>query len=308
MGPVFGKNLNIVPNHPLIYVIILNWNRYQDTLTCLQSLSKIDTPNVQLMVVDNGSRDDSVITIRQRFSQIKLIEAESNLGFAKGMNLGIRAALAGGADYVFLLNNDTIVDPAMLNYLLAHARPEVGLLAPAIFYMAAPKTIWSTGGGLSAVWLEMTGDHGRNQILPQAPQKRGFLSACGLLIPRMILEQVGLFDERFFMYYEDLDYCLRVQKAGYDLVLVPQAHLWHQVSQSSGGSNSPNERYYMALSSGLYFRKHMQLWQAFLIIPYRLLSAFRWSRRLIKDQQWAALTAYWRGLYVGWFRHPPNRI
>ncbi len=308
MGSVFGKNLNIVPYHPLIYVIILNWNRCQDTLTCLQSLSKIDTPNVQLMVVDNGSRDDQRFTIRQRYSQVKLIEAESNLGFAKGMNLGIRAALAGGADYVFLLNNDTIVDPAMLDHLLAHARPEVGLLAPAIFYMAAPKTIWSTGGGLSAVLLEMTGDHGRNQILPQAPQKRGFLTACGLLIPRMILEQVGLFDERFFMYYEDMDFCLRVQKAGYDLVLVPQAHLWHQISQSSGGSNSPNERYYMALSSGLYFRKHMQLWQAFLIIPYRLLSALRWSGRLIKDQQWAALTAYWRGLYVGWFRHPPNRI
>ena len=158
--------------------------------------------------------------------------------------------------------------------------------------------------------LEMTGNHGRGRALPAAPVAQGFLSGCALLLPRSTVERVGLWDERFFMYYEDLDYCRRVAAAGLRLVLVPTAAMWHKVSVSSGGSNSPQERYAMARSSGLYFRKHMRPWQAPFIVAFRLGSALRWTLRLAGRGQWASLCAYWRGLRDGWLgpSKPEDRV
>jgi hypothetical protein len=286
---------------PLIYLITLNWNRRDDTLACLNSLQALTYPHRQLIVVDNGSTDNSVAAIQAKFSDVTLIETGSNLGFAGGFNVGIRYALSHGAEYVFLLNNDTFTDSALLDHLLKYAAPKVGVLAPAIFYADTPDRIWSTGGGIHPILQEMTGNHGRNKALPCIPIEREFLSGCALLIRREVFERVGLFDERFFIYYEDLDFCVRVRQAGYHLLLIPDAHLWHRVSQSSGGAQSPQERYYMAVSSGQYFRKHMRSWRALFIILYRLLSALRWTVRLSRHGRWQALSAYWRGLRDGWF-------
>jgi GT2 family glycosyltransferase len=147
---------------------------------------------------------------------------------------------------------------------------------------------------------EMTGNHSRDKPLPVFPTERAFLSGCAMLIPRQVLDHVGVFDERFFMYYEDLDLCIRIGSAGYRLLLVPDAHLWHRVSQSSGGPNTPGERYHMARSSGIYFRKHMRGWRAPLILSYRSLSAMRWTVRLARQGNLRALIAYWRGLCQGW--------
>ncbi|MBI1881506.1 MAG: glycosyltransferase family 2 protein, partial [Chloroflexi bacterium] len=240
----------------LIYLITLNWNRGQETLDCLHSLQGLSYPHRRIVVVDNGSTDDSVTLIQTQFPEIKLIGTGHNLGFAAGFNVGIRYALSHEAEHIFLLNNDTVVDTTLLDDLLQHAAPEVGVLAPAIFYADAPDRIWSTGGGRHPLLLEMTGHHGRNQALPCAPVEREFLSGCALLIRREVFERVGLLDERFFMYYEDSDFCLRVRQVGFRLLLVPQARLWHKVSISSGGADSPAERYLMARSSVLFFTKH----------------------------------------------------
>jgi len=285
---------------PAVFVVILNWNRCPDTLACLASLAESTYHNFAAVVVDQASSDDSEATIRHSFPTVTVLQTGANLGFARGMNAGIRHALSAAADYVFLLNNDTIVAPTLLERLLAHAAPGLGMLAPAIFYADQPHSIWSTGGGIHPLLLEMTGDHGRGQPLPAIPLARAFLSGCALLIPRQTLTRVGLFDARFFMYYEDLDLCLRVQQAGYRLLLVPDAHVWHRVSQSSGGANSPNERYHMARSSAIYFRKHMHATNALPILLYRSLSALRWTIRLARSRSWSALNAYWRGLADGW--------
>lgn len=287
-------------DQPAVVVVILNWNGCADTLACLASLAESTYHNFAAVVVDQGSQDDSEANIHRAYPGVTVLQTGANLGFSRGMNAGIRHALGAGAEYIFLLNNDTLAAPTLLEQLLAHATPDVGMLAPAIFYAGRPQAIWSTGGGIHSLLLEMTGDHGRGEPLPSAPVARGFLSGCALLIPRPTLACAGLFDERFFMYYEDLDLCLRMQQAGYRLLLVPDAHLWHRVSQSSGGANSPNERFQMARSSGIYFRKHMHAKNALPIIAYRSLSALRWSVRLARPRDWPALGAYWRGLAAGW--------
>lgn len=281
-------------------VILLNWNRCDDTLECLASLGASTHRPLHLLVVDQHSSDDSPARIRAACPEVDLLELAQNVGFAAGMNAGIRHALHKGATHLLLLNNDTIVAPEMISELLAQLKPGVGMVGPVIFYYDQPESVWSMGGNIHSLLLEMSGNHGRGRAIPAQPVAQDFLSGCALLLPRETIEQVGLWDERFFMYYEDLDYCLRVGQSGLTLVLAPAARLWHKVSASSGGSASPAERYQMAKSSGLYFRKQMNLWRAPFILLFRLGSALLWSWRLARQGRWDALRTYWRGLRDGW--------
>ena len=292
---------------PHIYSVVLNWNRRDDTLACLASLSKSTYPHHSLVLVDQGSVDGTVDATQARFPDVQIVQSGGNLGFSKGMNAGIRHVLGMGAEYILLLNNDTIVHPDMVARLAVHLAPDAGVVGPAIYYASAPHRIWSTGGGMDHVLFEITGNHGRDEAVPAGPVDREFITGCAMLVSRRVLEDVGLFDERFFMYYEDMDFCLRVRGAGYRIVLVPDAILWHRVSQSSGGPNSPSRCYHMGRSSGLYFRKHMRSWHIPLIVVYRSLSALRWTGRLAFARNWRGLAAYWRGLAAGWLSDAPEK-
>src|SRR5436190_7401977 len=132
---------------PSVAVIVLNWNGRDDTLACLESLAGLNYDNFQVMVVDNGSTDGSVGAIRPRFPGVEIIETGRNLGFAEGNNVGIRLALDRGMDYVFLLNNDTVVDPSLLSELVAAAErcPEGGIFGAQILYHSDPLKIWFAG-------------------------------------------------------------------------------------------------------------------------------------------------------------------
>ncbi|MEM7537889.1 MAG: glycosyltransferase family 2 protein [Chloroflexota bacterium] len=306
-----------------VTIVILNWNRWQDTLDCLASLYEQNILAVTEMpqqipegihqgqqlqtkaiVVDNGSTDGSIEQIQSVYPDIAIVALTQNRGFGGGMNAGIQQALDNNVDYVCLLNNDTLVGPDFVRRMLCHAQEDIGLMAPAIYYADAPETIWSTGGGFNWVLMEMTGNHGQGTPLPDKPFERQVLTGCTLLIRAEVFAKAGLFDERYFMYYEDLDLCVNAMRAGYRLMVVPKAAIWHKVSQSSGGAHSPAERFHVAVSSGRYFRKQMSAWQAPLIIPYRLLSASRWTLRLAKNGQWDAVRGYWRGLRQGWLGDP----
>jgi len=287
---------------PPVYVVTLNWNRREDTLTCLHSLQRLAYPNYRLLVVDNGSSDGSVEAIRREVPAAEVLVNERNLGFAAGANVGLRHALSLGAGFVFLVNNDTTVHPQALGALVRAARsPDVGMAAPMIYYEAAPTVIWSVGGGWNPLLLEMTGGHGRGPDDGRWADvaERAVLVGCGLLLRRELLERVGLFDERFFMYYEDSDLCLRARAAGFRLILVPSAKMWHKVAVSSGGSDSPAERYQMARSSVLFFRKHARPWQWPFIVPYRTASAVKTVVRLLLRRRSDAARAYLRGLRDG---------
>lgn len=286
---------------PLVYAITLNWNHPDDTIACLESLVAQTYPNLRLLVVDNGSQDDSITKIQAACPTVALLARSDNGGFARGMNTGIRQALAAGADFTFLVNNDTYLAPDAIARLVSAAQPDIGLIAPIIYYADEPQRVWSIGA-LFNPWLLEPKENPRGMIDAgqwQSYLERDFVPACGLLVSRPVWERVGLFDERFFMYYEDLDFCLRLHRVGLRAIVVPQAKMWHKVSLSSGGYGSPRERYAMARSSVLYFRKHTRFWQWPLIGFWRVGSAVQTTWRLLRAGKWMALRAYWRGLWHG---------
>ena len=295
--------------HPsfTIYAVVLNWNRADDTLYCLESLANQQEVTPRLLVVDNGSTDDSVRLIQEKLAHVEVLVNQSNLGFGRGFNRGIRYAFDAGADYVFIANNDAYLESGALKTLLKYATQDVGLLAPAIYYHSDKTRIWSVGGKVSSILLEKKDEFQQQRDRGNWPEiiEQDFITGCGVLIPRWTYERVGVFDERFKMYYEDSDLCWRVKKAGLRILVVPAAKMWHKVSLSSGGSDSPNERYWMARSSVLFFRKHARRLQKPAVVLWRAGSAIRTSLRLITKRRWPSLTAYWRGLRDG-FREPAH--
>ena len=250
---------------PLVYVIVLNWNGWRDTVRCLASLRGSSYPNVHVVVVDNGSTDGSpehlVPLLQAPWGE--LVRADRNLGFTGGANLGLRLALERGADYALLLNNDATVAPACLTALVeaAERRPDVGFIGPKIVWAQEPTRIWSAG--MSVAWHRATIEAHQN-----APDDGRFdgcrvvqgLSGCALLVKRAVLERAGLLDERYFAYYEDLDWCLRARQAGFRCLYVGAARASHVGSATSNRytkrSQSALLNYYAARNLLLFMGTH----------------------------------------------------
>jgi GT2 family glycosyltransferase len=227
-------------NLPSVAIIVVNWNRRDDTLACLQSLSRIAYPNKRIILVDNASTDGSAAAVREQFPEVQIIELPENLRFAGGNNVGLRDVLKKGDGFALLLNNDTIVEPDFLQHLIETAQRDqrIGLVSPKILYHSRRQVIWFAGGVLKPAWgyvrhfgLRQVDDGRFNQ-----PRIVTFLTGCCLLIRREVLEKVGLLDEGFFLYSEDADYCLRAMKAGYQLLYEPKSRVYHKVSSSTGGA------------------------------------------------------------------------
>lgn len=228
---------------PRVAIIVVNWNRRDDTLECLESLAKISYSNCRIILVDNGSTDGSVEAVRQRFPGVKIIEAGENLRFAGGNNLGLKDVLTEGDDYCLLLNNDTTVDPDFLSAVIDSAQSDerVGLVGPKILYHHRSDIIWFAGGILKPAWGYVR-HYGLRQLDDGRFDERltvSFLTGYCLLIRRQLLEKIGLLDEGYYLYSEDADYCLRASKAGYRLIYDPKARIYHKVSQSTGGAYHP---------------------------------------------------------------------
>ncbi len=244
-----------------IYAIIVNWNGKDDTLVCLSSLKKIRKRrdiHLSLLVVDNGSTNDSVAVIRQKHPEVTVLETGENLGFTGGNNYGMRYALDRNADYVWLLNNDTIVDPHVLDLTDAF-RGAVGVAGSKIYFASGHeyhrdrysekdrgRVLWYAGGSID--WANMYASHrGVDEVDAgqyDEASETDFITGCSMMISRGVLEKIGLLDDAYYLYYEDLDYCLRAKKAGFRLVYYPQSVLWHVNAGSSGGSGSPLHQYY----------------------------------------------------------------
>jgi len=231
---------------PSVAIIILNWNNWPDTVECLESIARNDYPNYRIIVVDNGSRDDSVQQIRQRFPSIQLLETGMNLGFSGGVNLGIERA--EGSDLLLLLNNDTLVAPDFLAALVTKMISDTrnGLVGGKIYFHdeagdeadareSGKRRIWSAGGGIRG-FTKRTFQFGESQNdNGQFDRERevDFISGCCLLVKREVFETIGLLDPDYFMYYEDVDFCVRAKKAGFKVCYTPHSVIWHKVSKSS---------------------------------------------------------------------------
>jgi GT2 family glycosyltransferase len=255
---------------PHVAVIVLTWNNQRHTIACLRSLATMSVIPMQVIVVDNGSTDGTPMAVRLRFPDVTVLQNGENLGFAAANNRGIRHALAHGADYIWLLNNDTIVAPDCLSALLAVAEsdPKIGMLGPKICYHDTPNRLQSAGGWVS--WHppgthligEGKADHGQHDQIREVD----FVSGCALMAKRQAIEATGLLDPDFFAYYEDADWGVRMRRTGFRVVYVPQARVWHEGCVSSR-NNLPLRGYYNHRNKLLFVRKHgpwHARWRAYL--------------------------------------------
>jgi GT2 family glycosyltransferase len=247
-----------------IAIVIVNWNRRDDTLACLASLRRLRWERWSAIVVDNGSSDGSAAAVQKRYPETEVVECGENLGFAEGNNVGMRRALESDADYVLLLNNDTIVEPGLLDALVGEAekRPEAGALCPLIYYDEAPDLIWYAGAMFDPLKGRNYRHFGyRERDTGRYSEVREITHATGaaILVPRRVVEEVGLLDPDLFLQVEDVDWSLRICAAGYRIFFVPAGRVWHRVSVSSGGEHVPCTAYYVTRNTLEVARRHAPL-------------------------------------------------
>jgi hypothetical protein len=290
-----------------VAVVVLNWNGRDDTLACLRSLEAVRAPELVTIVVDNGSTDGTVAAAREAFPGVELIETGANLGFAGGNNVGIRRALELGVDSVLVLNNDIEVDPGFVQALVDEGarRPDAGALCSKILFADPPGLIWFAGASFDP----RAGYNGRQRGYRE-PDGEGFADvvetdrACGaaMLVPRAVLEQVGLFDEGLFLYVEDTEWSLRARDAGHRLYVVPASRVVHRVSAGSGGEGSPSTLYYDTRNTIAVCERHSPLpWlgtrrRRGLIVAAHLAQALLKGRR---REGVSAVLAGWRDARAG---------
>ena len=270
-----------------VCTIVLNWNGWRDTSVCLSSLAKLDYKNQEVIVVDNGSTDDSVSRLRSEFPHVRLLETGCNLGFGAGCNFGIRYALAIGAPYVWLLNNDTRVEPQALNSLVEKANSDraIGAVGSAIYSMREPQSLQAWGGGRVNFWLGRS----RHWLKPVRDDAVDFITGASMLVSREALGSVGLLDEQFFMYWEDADFCFRLRHAKWKLAVAGDSKIWHKGSASAGKESISLDRYFND-SAARFFEKHAH----FPTFTFWTGVTLRLSKRLLSGD-WERARAVWVG-------------
>jgi GT2 family glycosyltransferase len=243
-----------------IFVILLNWNGKKDTLECLASLQAVQAPSFYTVIVDNGSTDGSVETFRKAYPQIPIIETGANLGFAGGNNVAIEWALKKGAEWIFLLNNDTLVDPSILKAFLAAANtPHLPkILGAKIYRYNDPQRIDHLGGRWNPQIAEFEScfsgelDDG---ISYETMQKVDYACGAALWIHRSVFESIGLLEPHFFLFWEETDFCMRARRKGFEVWTAPQAKIWHKVSSSFTGGK-PQMHYFWWRSRLLWIERN----------------------------------------------------
>ncbi len=294
---------------PKFSIVVVNWNLREDTLACLDSVLAAGVIPQQIILVDNASEDGSVEAIRARFgSALNILQMETNLGFAGGNNAGIRRALAEGAEWIFLLNNDTVIAPEMFTTLQATAQnhPEYGILAPLIFYYQTPTLIWYLGHRL------VPGTLITRPILSKKPLPVGsppvievdFLVGCGVMIRRDVFERVGLLDEALFMYAEETEFFWRTRLAGFRMACVTPAHMWHKVSLSAN-RDRPKTRYFRIRNQILFYRNYARGFQKPLMWMFTGMRTLAMSLLDLLRGYPTLFSASWQGFGEGWWGVPP---
>lgn len=276
--PIDGtKDSSQLTKYPQVCIILLNWNRLPDTIECLESIKKMTYPNYKVIVVDNASTGNDTDVLKEKFGNyIKLIENDKNYGFAEGNNIGIRYALSNNPppDYFLLLNNDTIVAPDLLTELVkvAESNSEIGIVGPKIYFYdfnGSKNVIWSAGGKVHW-WCEPFYYHMgyADNDLPkyQVIKEVGFVSGAAMMLKRHVLEQISLLNSQYFFGYEEIECCLKARKAGYKIIYVPKATMWHKVPRRyENGYNptlaDPSPYYYLIKNnfSPLIYYYHLML-------------------------------------------------
>ena len=249
---------------PLITIIILNWNSLDITLECIKSVFGLNYHNFNVVVVDNGSSDDSAAIIRSRYPQTIVLENSENLGFTGGNNTGIRHALHLDADYVWLLNNDTVVESDTLSRIVATAESDstIGMVSPVMYFYEEPSIIQNCGCYID--WKDQklinTTSPVESEFWQMQMPDRIWLWGTALLIKKTVINDIGLLDNNLFAYWEDTDFSVRVLRAGYRNVVDLSAKIFHRTPVPKFGviRRSPHYFYYMARNEYYFWMKYLR--------------------------------------------------
>jgi GT2 family glycosyltransferase len=288
---------------PQLSVILLNYNGARDTIDCVGSLRKSSFKDFEVVVVDNASSDDSVDLLKARCPDVTLLVNNRNLGFAGGSNIGIRHALKKGSEFLLLLNNDTTVDPDVLGILVKtmEENPQAAIVGGKIYYSDRPNVIWFAGGYFNA--NSGFGDH-----YGKSEEDRGqynkvrecdFITGCCMLIRSEVCQKIGFLDQSYFLYYEDADFCTRARRAGYSVLYLPGAIIYHKISRATSW-DSPVYIYFNLRNKLFYLQRNSRPWKWLPHLPRLFYFYLRQFVRLVlKWHDLAATRAAWFGLVDG---------
>jgi len=272
-------------SHPLVHAIILSYNGKDLTLACLDSVRKSVYDSFKIVVVDNASQDGSAESIDEKFTNeinsqdLILIRNDRNLGFAGGNNVGMRFAIDNGADYILLLNNDTIVDENMIAALVDVCEKDsgVGIVGPKIYYFDPPDQIWFAGAeillhrGLSrhvGIREKDTGQHDETA-------ESDYITGCAMLVRRSVIERIGFLDPVYQMYSEDADFCMRAKHSGFRIRYVPAGKIWHKISAATGGHLKWRKMKLRLRSNFIFFKRYARWFHWFSIPWFFILDGMR---------------------------------
>jgi len=294
---------------PKVVIVVLNWNGKRLTVECVESVTKIGYGNYEILLVDNGSTDGSQECFRSRYPEIALLENKANLGFAEGNNVGIQRAIDERADYILLLNNDTTVDENFLSELVnvAERDSRIGFVGPKVYYYycRGRRDVIAFAGGHINLWI------GKARNLGEREEDRGqyddtkqvsYVQGSCLLVKTEVVQRIGLLDSTLFAYWEETDWCMRGNRAGYTSVFVPSAKIWHKVAASSG---SVGNTYYLTRNLFWFMKKHATRKQYLCFLTYFFLVQFWISAgRIVGSRKGSSmLIAFLKGVKDGINRH-----
>ncbi|MBK7876460.1 MAG: glycosyltransferase family 2 protein [Planctomycetes bacterium] len=257
-----------------IQAVVANWNGGEENVDCVASLLAQGLAPKDVIFVDNGSTDGSLELVMRRFPGLTVLRNDANLGFGEASNQGARLALDRGAEAVYFANNDTTLEPGVLERLARELaeHDELGIVGPRVLYKEPKELVWCAGGMLT--WRQnLSTLLGHRE--PDAPKWRerrdvDYVAGCSLLARSTTLLEVGLFDARFFAYMEDVDLCLRAKRAGWDVVILGEVCAWHTSASATGGGYNPRRKYMMGVNSVWFLRQHARLaqWLSFLVFDF----------------------------------------
>lgn len=233
---------------PLVHVVILAWNRKEDTLECLRSLESVWDERTMGILVDNGSTDGTAEAVRARYPRVDILQTGENLGFTGGNNVGMQHALERGAEYIILLNNDTVVDPGFAREMLNVARSDdsIGFVSPKIYFLDPPDVLWFAGARFSTRtgYGRMVGYREKDCRRYDEVREIDRPCGCAMLVSRRLCEEVGLMNSGIFLYVDEIEWMLRARKRGFKAYFAPDAKVWHKVSATVGKDGRADAFYY----------------------------------------------------------------
>ncbi len=306
---------------PLVYIIILNYNGFADTIECLESIDRITYKNYKIVIVDNNSTDDSENKIIDWFQARKkdytyltidkietksdkkfsLIQSGGNKGFGAGNNIGIKYALLNETNYVLILNNDTVVENNFLQPLvkICETDKSIGVVSSKIYYYDKPNAIWFNGGKFNRYTARIKHiNYKENDIGQVTFENSTFVSGCSWLSPSFIFTEIGLFNEKYFMYVEDVEFSQRIRNAGYKLKVSDESIIYHKVKEISAFST-----YWGTKNWILYIKDNMPLYT----YPFAFFnSIIRLTFRLFITKNYKMILYQFKGIKDGFFNNGGN--